>query len=171
MHRDDDHQIGVDMWGDARGLSKRTRPGAVIARPRSQRTGRSASGHRPIRRLIRRPNAWPASCRVQTTRAFDRSSADSASQCSEFLRCREFKPILHIIDYRRAIHALSTAPPAVRSASQPSLLVARQGFVELASEPHLRPECPVRRQSGWMSATIRMDAAAGFGRRSGVARP
>ena len=34
-----------------------------------------------------------------------------------------------------------------------------------------QPIWSVRRQSGWMSATIRMDAAAGFGRRSGVARP
>ena len=52
--------------------------GAVIARRRSQRTGRSPTGDRPIRQ----PNARPISLWVQT-RAFDRSSTDSAANVQD----------------------------------------------------------------------------------------
>jgi hypothetical protein len=48
MYRDDDHQIGVHTWGDAGGLSKRTRPGgcncaAAFPANRPIPNGRSAN--------------------------------------------------------------------------------------------------------------------------------
>ena len=136
-----------------------------------------------VRETARQLGVWPKTVRHWLRRW--RSAAEATPVAHRLADApRAGAPATFTPEQICAIVALACEQPAEAgdlplshwSRSELARCAIERGIVDSISNSSVgrffkRSALHVRRQSGWMSATIRMDAAAGFGRRSGVARP